>query len=175
MRTLITFFTLLYFSLSYSQIVIETDKTIPESYVNEKAVNYITSNYSLDKLTWLLIENEDNKFIQAKFNLKKEIYTVQFNTNGELDLIEVVKSLKDLDQVIVTNIKNHLKSKFSKYRIINTNLQRLKGAKNETFYRLEIYGKTNNMKQRFRIIFNHTGHFISQVTIKEQPSIYLQY
>jgi len=159
-----------------SQTKIEIEQPISKDSVPELAKSYISTNYNPKKIKWILEQNAFNTSIEAKFCLNKEKYSVEFNTDGTLQDVEIIKKFKTLEKSLQLKISSHLEELFVRHRILKLQIQYIKGLKNtaNTNYEMVVLGKTTSKKSRYELTYNYLGEFIAKSEITEKPLIYLQ-
>src|SRR5690606_31356945 len=100
----------------------EREYSIKKSEVPLKANNFINETLN-GKVKWYGEENLKGKAIEAKGKKDKKLYSVKFDTLGNVQDVEVVVSFKSLSKEIQSKIQKELKGQFSSIKIIKTQIQ----------------------------------------------------
>ncbi|UZO79287.1 hypothetical protein NBT05_09920 [Aquimarina sp. ERC-38] len=88
------------------------------------AIDYLKqNNFTTCKIKYYLESDSTNQSYEAKFKYKDHRYSVEFNTNGILEDIEVNVDLDWLDKSLQEQIATRLDSLFKKHRILKVQVQ----------------------------------------------------
>lgn len=165
-------------SFSFSQSKDEREERIPISEFPEVAQHYF-DNFS-DKVKYLKFYREtdgDKQSFEAKFKIKKLYYSIEFDTLGKLEDIEIVIKEKHIPKNTYSNVSEYFESKFKKVRFLKiqkqyvnyTNysdkafIQHIVEHPNDKHTHFEIIAetKTDETHQLREFIFNKDGKFES--------------
>jgi hypothetical protein len=114
-----TLIILLFSFLSFSQNKNEKEERIPGYEFPEVSHKYF--NGISDKVNYLKFYRETDRekySFEAKFKLNKLYYSVEFNTKGILEDIEIVIKKKHIPKDVLSNINDYLDKYFDKTRFI---------------------------------------------------------
>ena len=189
----IIFISLILFSFpginTFAQEKIEKESRIDLTVVPKNAQSFI-SGLALDsKIKWYLEQGINQTTIEAKFKHNGKKYSVEFDSIGNIEDIEVEISWKDLEVGVKESIKKQLDLNCSKYKINKIQTQYLGNAKNlsflfkqnsntqklETNYELIVRCNQENEVNLFEYLFNHQGKLISTSKIIFRNSSHLEY
>lgn len=176
-------------SAGYSQEKLEREYRIKESVVPLKALEFIAGNAGTAKMKWYGEENLNGKAIEAKGKLDGKLYSIKFNTDGNLQDVEMVVSFNNLPETTRAAIENQLALLFSKYRIQKTQVQWLGDPKvlsslikkedtNGKYvinYEITLRGTKNRQTDYHEFLFNEKGDVIRSSKIIERNSHNLIY
>ncbi len=95
----------------------EKESRLKQEKVPSKALQFINSLDKEIKQKWFFEENLKGNSIEAKFKLNKKKYSVEFDTIGNLQDIEIVYDYKELIEVEQKRITKSLKKSFESYKI----------------------------------------------------------
>lgn len=150
---------------SFSQTKIEKETRIKSSLIPKNAINYIDS-LSLKKVKWYKETNTNSYSYEAKFKYNKQLYSIEFDSLGNLSDIEVNVKLKMLAQNAQKAICNKLDSVFEKCKIIKIQKQykanahvllnfmnNMNNSLNVTGYEIIVKGKENGKYNLFELFF----------------------
>lgn len=153
MRYSIIFF-LMFISFSFSQTKKEKEERIKPSEFPEIAQNYF--NTISDKVKYLKFYKETDgtkKSYEVKFKYNKQHYSVEFDTIGNLEDIEIVIREKDIPKIVLQNISKHFDKNFEKARFIKIQKQFINTTqKTDKQFIDYILSKPNNKHTHFEII-----------------------
>lgn len=145
----------LFFSLiSYAQTKNEKEERINKEDFPINALEVIDHIPAHAKRLRFYKETDGEKqSFEAKFKLNKLRYSVEFNTNGELEDIEVKTKFGAISKPLSNNILSYLKNNHDKHRIIKIQKQFLfnNTLSPKDFFKTIINNNTD-LKPRFEII-----------------------
>lgn len=108
----------------------EREYSIRSNTVPEKALRFVSSAFKNTKIHWYAEESLTEKTIEAKFRNSGKRYSIEFDKSGEIQDIETLITVNQIDTKIQATLRDNLSKKFSKYKIIKTQLH-WKGKENE--------------------------------------------
>ena len=189
----IIFISLILFSFpginTFAQEKIEKESRIDLTVVPKNAQSFI-SDLALDnKIKWYLEQGINQTTIEAKFKHNGKKYSVEFDSIGNIEDIEVEISWKDLEAGVKESIKKQLDLNCLKHKINKIQTQYLGNSKNlsflfkqnsntqklETNYELIVRCNQENEVNLFEYLFNHQGKLISTSKIIFRNSSHLEY
>ncbi len=124
----------------------------------------------------------DKKSYEAKFKLNRKIYSIEFNSQGQLEDVEVKIKKKSIPRSISTSITTYFKTTFDKHKLIKIQEQFVyeKGELNAKAYLESILLMATIIEPNYEIIaevkhnkirtikeftFNTQGKFLSARTL----------
>jgi len=173
----------------YAQNKIEKESRLKREEVVTKAVEYIDSLAEGEKVKWYLEEGIDNKSIEAKFELDKQKFSVEFDSIGNLEDIEIQLKWKDLSKPLQDTIQVYLGEVCKKFRIKKIQIQYsgnptilLSKIQTDTIIsgyqvKYEIVARCKNKDNvaLYEYLFSETGQTLSVTQIVFKSSTNLEY
>lgn len=176
----------------FAQNKFEKESRIKEKDAPIKATEFINS-LNLDvKIKWIKEEGLNGKSFEAKFKHNKRKYSIEFDSQGNIEDVEIETELKDIDPKIIDTISAQLKQECVKYRIVKAQVQ-LIGDKNELSsliktgaitvtsenvllkYEIVVICKQQNAVDLYECLFNDVGKLESKLKIVFKNSSHLEY
>lgn len=161
------FFTVLQLS---AQNKYEQESKISFTNVPEKARLFVSKIIQSKKVKWYKEQSNNGISFEAKSKFKGKKYSIEFDTNGTIEDIEIEKKWNDLPKTIQQNIINSLQNTFIKHKIRKIQIQFSAEEKDlinyfkdnvknniTVKYEIVVKGKTDSGKYLFELLFNHTG------------------
>lgn len=173
----------------YAQEKFEKESRIRQKDVPPKAQRFIDSLDLKNKIKWYREEGMNRKSIEAKFKHNKAKHSVEFDTIGNIEDIEVEIIWEDLNLQLKDSISLHLKKRCSKHKIVKTQIQYL-GSESDLFltlkanetnqfvtinYELIVKCKQSKKVELFECLFNDAGTPLSVSKITFKNSSHLEY
>lgn len=173
----------------FAQEKFERESRIKEIEVPQKALQFIDSSYLKTKIRWYKEIGLKNVSFEAKLIQNRTAYSVEFDSLGFIEDVEVEVDWVDLEQAIKDIISSHLEKDCSKYKIIKVQKQ-YSGNESELLrfitnqelnqslskkYELIVRCKKQQETSLFEILFDHQGHPISISKIVFKNSSHLEY
>ena len=177
-----------YSSNLYAQEKFEKESRIKQKNVPSKALLFIDSLNFKNKIKWYKEEGLYRKSFEAKFNYNKARYSVEFDTLGNIEDLEIEVDWEDLKSNISDSISLQLKIDCIKHKIVKVQKQ-YKGSESELFSMLkadiisqsliikyELIVRCNQQKKvdLFEYLFNDNGKLISRSKIVFRNSSHLE-
>ncbi|MFS4482492.1 hypothetical protein ACKGJY_05715 [Hyunsoonleella sp. 2307UL5-6] len=176
MKRFSIFIFFLYVSVSFSQSKNEKEERIPLSEFPKVARNYFNEFSHQLKYLKLYRETDGEKHsFEAKFKIKKLYYSIEFDTMGKLEDIEIVIKEKYIPKTTLLEISTYFDTNFKKTRLLKIQKQYVNYTKqpdktfihhivkhpNDTHTHFEIIAevKTNNIHELKEFTFDKDGKF----------------
>jgi hypothetical protein len=170
--------------LVFSQVKVEKELKIQRSRVPVKALDWLEDAIDQKKqLKWYYETDGDHQSFEAKFKRKGRSYSVEFDTDGVVEDIEIIEHWRKLPLLVRNNISDYLQAEFSKSRIDKVEFQysgteeALKNWENYSGvdqivikYEVEFYGKEANNKKFWEGLFDKDGNILNRREIIITPS-----
>ncbi|MGO3706610.1 MAG: hypothetical protein ACTJGD_02555 [Mesonia hippocampi] len=172
---------LLLFSLSLSTIAqevkLEKEERIHIEQMPEKARLFLSQKSLTENKTKRFYReiDGDKKSYEAKLKIHRKTYSIEFNTLGELEDIEIAIKEREVPKEVLKNIKNQLSERCDRYKIeriqaqyvntSSTNQQEVleQALKKNNFskvnYEIIIKLKTNEETMRCEVLFDSLGNY----------------
>lgn len=187
-------FLILLILFSISTILFAQDKFEKESRIQPKdvpprALLFIDSLNLKTKIKWYKEEGLDKESIEAKFKLNKVKHSVEFDTYGKIEDVEIIVNWEDLESDLKDSIFFQLNIDCLSHKIVKVQRQFL-GSENELLfliknrdvfeplkirYEMIIRCKYEKKVDLFEYLFNYDGKLISRSRIIFKNSSHLEY
>ena len=163
-------------SLVYSQEKFERESRIKRSEVPKKASMYVESIFPDAKKTkWYLEENLDGFANEAKVRENGTIYSIKFDTLGNLQDIEFIEKFNRLPLQIQTKVESYLQEQYDRYRVKKIQVQWIGDAdllrsvllqenadrQHEINYEIEFSGRKHGDIQSYEALFSEEGEHLN--------------
>ena len=183
---------LIVFFVSYNlfaQDKFEKESRIKPKNVPSKALSFIDSLKMDTKVKWYLEEGLNKKSIEAKYKQNKVSYSIEFDSLGKIEDIEIEVNWGDLESSLRESISSQLQQNCSSHRIEKVQRQ-FTGSENDLFtllntriifehlninYEIIVRCKQLNEVDLFEYLFNNNGKLISTSKIVLKNSSQLEY
>lgn len=167
----------------------EKESRIKGDDVPTEAQLFIDSLNIANKVKWYKEQGLNRQSIEAKFKYDKARYSVEFNTLGHIEDIEIEVNFEDLESNLKETIILQLKADCSKHNIVKVQKQYtgleshllsiVKTDKTNSSltikYELIIRCRQQKKVNLFEYLFNDTGELISTSKIVFKNSSHLEY
>ena len=106
------------------QIKYEREFHIKENDFPKKAIDYISaSNFDTNKIKYYVEVDSTKKSFEAKFKHRGRRYSLEFDTKGNLEDIEVAVGNEKLGKATKKRIAQYLNSIYKRHRVLKIQLQ----------------------------------------------------
>ena len=154
-----------------AQKKLEREYHIRSNAVPKQAAELVTRLFEGARPAWHGEESLSGATIEGKFKYKRRRYSVEFDSSGRLEDIELLAKMKDIPDVARKNITKALEDSFSRYRVVKTQVQwrgsekELKQAISDGVdskapdirYELVVRGKRKDMTRYYEVQANQDG------------------
>ena len=169
--------------LSYSQSKIEMEERIKKGDAPFSAQRFVDSLNFNSKIKWFVEQGSGNKSYEAKTKFEGKKYSIEFDSLGDIEDIEVEVKWKQINSSTQNAICEQWHTDFEKFRIRKIQIQYsgkkgdlldlknstenliikyeivLKGQKNgETFFYEYLFSKEGELEKRQKFYFRNTDH-----------------
>lgn len=127
---------------------IERETKINEENAPVKAIEFINDVQNKKHVKWFSEKTSGRRSYESKFKHKGSYYSVEFDTLGKIEDIEVIVKLKNLDQEHKKAIKSGILKEFEKFKWIKIQKQ-FTGEKKEL--RKVFLGTTENVELNYEV------------------------
>ncbi|MGC9344295.1 MAG: hypothetical protein ACP5E3_16445 [Bacteroidales bacterium] len=175
--------------INSAQEKIEREYGIKKRDVPEPAIEWMQDAFEgFKRIKWYYEESSDGNSYEAKLKWKGYHYSVEFDTTGIIEDIEMNIPVEELSEEARRNITEWMNSSYLKHRIIKIQKQ-FKGDsddledlmdENETerievFYEIEYHGKTKTENELWEGLFDSQGVHVQTRKIVRNPSNNLEF
>jgi signal recognition particle GTPase len=173
----------------FAQDKFEKESRIKRRDVPSKALFFMDSLSYNAKIKWYKEEAWNSESIEAKFKHNKTKYSIEYDTHGNIEDVEIEVHWQDLDNELSKSITNQLKQDCSKHKIVKIQRQ-FTGTKNDLFFLLrngihseqikikyEMVVRCNEQKEvnLLEYLFNEKGLLVIKSKIIFKNSSHLEY
>ena len=166
----------------------EKESRINQNEIPQKAILFLQP-LALSSVKWFKEEGVSNTSIEAKFIHKKTKYSIEYDTLGKVEDIEIEVLLKDLDPNIKQAITTQLNSVCSKHRVIKVQkqftgneIELMELIKNNIYgqslivnYELVIRCQQSNKIDLYEFLYDNNGEQLTKSKIVFKNSSHLEY
>jgi hypothetical protein len=161
--------------LAQSQNKFEKEERINVNEVPDKAKSFFAELKLENKAKWYREFSEDGISFETKTKLHKTLYSIEFDSAGNLKDVEYIIDFNHLNKNTKRNLENQLDSLYKKYRIIKTQRQYTGKPEvlaqlintqksNEPYtvkYEIVFSGKKESYRKKYELTADSTGKIIS--------------
>lgn len=154
-----------------------------------KARLFVDSLRQGNRVKWYKEESQTGISVEAKFRLNKRMYSVEFDTLGRLQDVEVVIAKNEVNPIVLHTIEFHLDSLFTTWNFQKIQMQykgvdedvlkSIKGHKPtgnvSTYYEIVLKGRMNSLKNLYEVTVTDGGEIIYVKEIVDKPAEHLEY
>jgi len=159
----------------YSQDKFEKESRIKSSEVSMKATNYIESIFPESrKIKWYLEENLEGIAVEAKIKENRTVYSIKFDTLGNLQDIEFIQRFDELPSRVQQKIRGYFQGNYDRHKIRKTQIQWIGDAnllrsvllketqsqQYEVNYEIVFSGRKDGDTRSYEALFSDTGEHI---------------
>ena len=148
---IILFIVVQYSGNLHAQEKFEKESRIKQKNVPSEALLFIDSLNFKNKIKWYKEEGFNRQSIEAKFKYNKARYSVEFDTLGNMEDIEIEVDWDDLESDIRDSISLQLKKDCLKHKIVKVQKQ-YKGSESELFLLLKADKKSQSLIIKYELI-----------------------
>jgi hypothetical protein len=177
------------FTSSFSQLKFEKESRLKLADVPNPALELIESLAIPGKIKWYSEESLTGNSVEAKFRFNKKNYSIEFDTDGKLQDVEVVIQVTEIPDKVKETIFKKLESEFYKYSIQKIQahypgknpeiITIIKNPPNEfansVKYELVVNGKTGNTTKQYEMVFDNNGILIEKKEIIQKNADNLEF
>lgn len=174
---------------AFSQAKLEREYRIKDSQVPLKATEFIKNTFGTIKLKWYGEESLKGRSVEAKGSFNKKLYSIEFDTLGNLQDIEVRIDMKSIPENTRNKIKRQLETKFKAFRIHKVQAQQvadaseIKSSKGGeiisdemiTNYEIVLKGRKEKKYSFYEVLFTKDGELIRESQMIERNNHHLIY
>lgn len=173
----------------YAQDKYEKESRIKRKNVPSNALQFIDSLNLTSRVRWYLEEGLTEKTIEAKFRKNKVRFSVEFDTLGRIQDVEIGLPWNDVSLDLRSIIEAHLEKKCSMHRIVKVQHQ-FSGKRNQLFlliknaqisdeldvkYEMIVRCRQEKSVDLYEYLFSQTGVILSVSKVIFKNSSHLEY
>lgn len=171
---------------SYSQSKIEIEKRVKKQNVPLPAQKFVDSLSFSSKVKWFIEQDYTQKTYEAKTKEKGKKYSIEFDSLGQIEDIEVAIKWKDIPLSTQKNICEKLKMNFEKHKIKKIQIQ-YTGKENDLLnlktntenltvkYEVVIRGRKDTKEAFYEYLFSESGELEEKTQIDFRNTDHLDY
>jgi hypothetical protein len=171
------------FNSSFSQNKIERESSIKAREVPSAAIDWLNDSFeNLKNPKWFLEYSQNGKSYEAKFNFKGHFHSVEFDSLGNVQDVEIEINESEVARDVWAEIQSYFVAGYGQVKVEKIQRQ-LTGSKSEledffdedenegivTRYEIVYQGK-NNLWELWEALFDDSGQFISKLKVEIPPS-----
>lgn len=170
-----------------NEIKYEKEYRLDTSEVPKQAINFVEPKSLDTKIKWYYEENNTGHSVEAKFKLQGNWYSVEFDTLGTFQDIEIEYTYSKLSKLLRERINIQLKETFTKHKIKKLQISytgsfqsfsqfiKLKKPRrvHQHGYEIVVKGKTSDVWALYELFFNSQGKKETISKIVLDPSQHL--
>lgn len=168
---------------SFSQSKIERESGIKPREVPTAAIDWLKDSFENAKRPkWYLEYSQNGKSYEAKFSYKGYFHSVEFDSLGNVQDVEIQIKQSDVTKEVWGEIQSYFVSNYEQVKVEKIQRQ-LIGTKSDledffdedetagivTRYEIVYQGK-NNLWELWEALFDDSGQFISKLKVQIRPS-----
>lgn len=179
---------LLVFVISlYGQKKYEKESRLNQADVPVNAIQFIAALKTSSKIKWYFEEGIYENSVEAKFRWKGKKYSIEFDTLGNIQDVEVLMKWGEITDFVRNQINSQLDSTYTRYKIrkiqcqyIGNQTALLPFLKKEKYtqsvltnYELIVKGKKKNSTKLYEILFDKKGKIlrINEIIFKNSDNL----
>lgn len=171
------------FNFSFSQNKIERELRVKPREVPEDAKEWLRDAFEdVRKPKWYLEYSQNGKSYEAKFNYKGHFHSVEFDSLGNIEDVEIEINASEVSQEVWKEIQAYFDTHYEQVKVEKIQRQ-LTGSKSDledffdedeaegivTRYEIVYQGK-NNLWELWEALFDESGKLISKLKVQIRPS-----
>lgn len=173
----------------FAQEKFEKESRIKQRDVPQKALDFIESANIKGKMKWYLEQGLNRKSIEVKFQQNRKRYSVEFDTLGTIEDVEIEVKATELPASLNNTINTQLQNDCIKYKIEKIQVQ-YSGSEEQLLAKLKNLSYVQNLVTKYEVVvkctsknnvelleylFTDTGTVLSVSTIVFKNSSHLEY
>jgi hypothetical protein len=177
------------FTSAFSQLKFEKESRLKRADIPPPAFELIESLAIPGKIKWYSEESLTGSSVEAKFRFNKKHYSIEFDTEGNLQDVEITIEIAEIQEGVKEIIFKKIASEFNKYSIQKIqahypgkNPEILSIIKNppteftnSVKYELVVNGKTGNTTKQYEMVFDSNGILTEKKEIVQKNADNLEF
>ena len=188
-RLFVLFLFLIIVPSGYAQTKYEKEVRIKETSVPATAITYIESFNFNKKVRWYQEFGIDRTSFEAKTKFHGKKYSIEFNTAGVLEDVEIEMQWNELPQEAQKTIEKFLRTTYAKYTIDKIQIQYtgppnkiatyiLEGGSNQELtihYEIVINTKLDRKFKQLELLFSSEGVLLKSAEVVSKSAVNIEY
>ncbi|MCG9910704.1 MAG: hypothetical protein MH137_05315 [Flavobacteriales bacterium] len=137
----------------YAQQKMEKESRIRPQQVPANAIQFMQSARIDSRIKWFLEEGIEKNSIEAKFKKDKTRYSIEFDTLGNIEDIEIEMRIDDLPAILQDSIEHKLGQDCQRYRPVKVQVQ-YTGKEAALLAKVQSGTITRDIHTRFEVVVN---------------------
>lgn len=137
----------------YAQQKMEKESRIRAQQVPANAIQFMQSARIDSRIKWFLEEGIEKNSIEAKFKKDKTRYSIEFDTLGNIEDIEIEMRIDDLPAILQDSIEHKLGQDCQRYRPVKVQIQ-YTGKEAALLAKMQSGTITRDIHTRFEVVVN---------------------
>ncbi len=172
-----------------AQLKFEREYRLKSREVPPAALEFMQALPFTKKIRWYREEGYQRTSIEAKTKHQSKRYSIEFDTSGQIEDVEVIIKWKNISAETRQLISKQLGQNHQRFRVRKVQIQYtgtpqalrefIAGTSDESRvtirYELIVKAKTDGQFQRFEYLFSEAGEFIKRALIIDQNSDHLEF
>ncbi|MBN2745654.1 MAG: hypothetical protein JXR34_02925, partial [Bacteroidales bacterium] len=186
--TILIILSILFMSLS-AQTKTEKEYRIKKDKIPENAQKWMRQNFpEAKKIKWYQEVSNGKTTFEAKLKWKKTSYSVEFDSIGTLEDVEMTIDFEEIELEARKSIEQYFLGNYKKHKILKVQKQ-FSGDLSQfrqyletpnqigitTNYEIEFQGITSDSNELYEALFNQSGQLITRKTIKTEANLNLDF
>ncbi|OEK02905.1 hypothetical protein BFP97_15840 [Roseivirga sp. 4D4] len=170
--------------LNAQDVKVEQEFRVFADDVPKDAIEWLEEAFgSLKRVKWYFEESKDDETYEAKFKLKGKRYSVEFDEDGDIEDVEVVKPWRKLNEGLKVKLEKSLKA-YKKFKLRKIQEQwtaeksddLIKAIKTNDLsaitvrYEIEFRAEIENVLGYWEGLFKDSGELIKRRRIQTRPT-----
>lgn len=165
-----------------AQEKLEREYSISKQQVPDKALQFVAENYAGLRVRWYREENLQGQSIEAKLKKKRQWHSIEFDTLGRLQDVEILIKYKDIAEDLREEMEGWMEEEFSSYKIDKVQrqwsgsesamAQLIKEGKSELDferrYEIVVKGRKGGKTDFYELLFDDDGELLEMAKIIER-------
>lgn len=162
-----------------AQIKFEREYRITEKDVHQRALNFIDSCPFTGKIKWYAEESHEGQTIEAKTKHRKTLYSIEFDTAGNLLDVEQIIQFNEIEEEVVRKLTDQINDLFTHFKIFKTQKQwtgsrfalkeLINSGRSDSAYTLryevELHAKKEGMPGHYQMLADRDGNVLEVLEI----------
>ena len=173
----------------FGQKKYEKESRLKKRKVPIEAIQFVDDLGFKKRIKWYKEEGLNRTSIEAKTKQNKKRYSIEFDTNGNIEDIEIKIKKKAMPSLVQSQITNYLASAHQRFKIRKIQIQYtgdktalIKSIVNDKpesnisiKYEIVVKAKTNGKYQKLEYLFDDKGRMLEQSVIISKNTDNLEY
>lgn len=141
-------------TILFAQEKFEREYRIKKNKVPQKAIAFVTSLKLKSKIKWFGEESSQGRSIEAKTKARKIKYSIEFDTLGNLQDVEIQIAKQQIPKATLEQIQKTLSTDFTKFKFVK--IQKQLSGKSEAVLSSILQKKYTDVTIKYEIVLKGT-------------------